>query len=89
MHKGYIFEDEPFQYQDAYSGCQVTRLTDYLGHSNHLYFTDPCWFNDGRSFVFTSDRGNHSNLFRYDLEYLSDHAANRSCRPKHRKRASL
>ena len=68
MHRGYVFEDEPFQYRDAYSGCRVTRLTDYLGHSNHLYFTDPCWFNDGRSFVFTSDRGNHSNLFRYDLD---------------------
>ncbi len=67
MYKGYVYEDETFQYEDKYSGCQVTRLTDYLGHSNHLYFTDPCWFNDGRSFVFTSDRGNHSNLFRYDL----------------------
>lgn len=70
MYKGYVFEDEPFTYRDKYSGCKVTRLTDHMGHSNHLYFTDPCWFNDGRSFVFTSDRGNHSNLFRYDLDTL-------------------
>lgn len=68
MEKGYVFEDQPFIYHDKYSGCQVTRLTDHMGHSNHLYFTDPCWLNDGKSFVFTSDRGNHSNLFRYDLD---------------------
>ena len=68
MVKGRQFYDKPFTYQDKYSGCKVTRLTDYMGHSNHLYFTDPCWFNDGKSFVFTSDRGNHSNLFRYDLD---------------------
>ena len=68
MYPGYVFKDEPLQYRDKYSGCRVSRLTDYMGHSNHLYFTDPCWFNDGRSFVFTSDRGNHSNLFRYDLD---------------------
>jgi len=68
MEKGYRFGDQPFTYQDNYSGCKVIRLTDHLGHSNHLYFTDPCWINEGQSFVFTSDRGNHSNLFRYDLD---------------------
>ena len=31
-------------------------------------YTDPCWFNEDRSFVFTSDRENQSNLFRYDLD---------------------
>ena len=68
MEKGYVFADELFTYLDKESGRKITRLTDYMGHSNHLYFTDPCWFNDGQSFVFTSDRGNHSNLFRYDLD---------------------
>jgi len=67
VSKGEIFRDQPFEYRDKVSGCKVTRLTNYLGHSNHLYFTDPCWFNRGTSFVFTSDRDNHSNLFRYDL----------------------
>ncbi len=67
MPKGQIFDDQPFQYKDKYSDCIITKLTDYFGHSNHLYFTDPCWFNDGQSLVFTSDRGNQSNLFRYDL----------------------
>ena len=68
MVKGEVFADKPFTYTDQFSGCKVTRLTDYQGHSNHLYFTDPCWFNEGRSLVFTSDRNNHSNLFRYDLD---------------------
>ena len=68
MSKGHVFEDRIFQYTDKISGCNITKLTDYLGHSSHLYFTDPCWFNQGRSFVFTSDRNNHSNLFRYDLD---------------------
>ncbi len=68
MSKGEVFTDPVFEYRDKFSGCRVTRLSDYFGHSNHLYFTDPCWFNEGRSFVFTSDRGNHSNLFRYDLD---------------------
>ncbi len=68
MYQGYVFDDKPFQYKDKFSGCRVTRLTDYMGHSNHLYFTDPCWLDGGDSFVFTSDRYNHSNLFRYDLD---------------------
>lgn len=68
MGKGRVYHDQPFRYADRHSGRAVLRLTDYLGHSNHLYFTDPCWFDDGRSLVFTSDRENQSNLFRYDLD---------------------
>jgi len=68
MSKGTTYHDEQFRYTDPYSGREILRLTDYLGHSNHFYFTDPCWFNDGRSLAFTSDRQNQSNLFRYDLD---------------------
>ncbi|MBT3604069.1 MAG: oligogalacturonide lyase [Candidatus Latescibacteria bacterium] len=68
MGKGRVHHDPKFSYTDSYSGREVHRLTDYLGHSNHFYFTDPCWFNDGRSFVFTSQRENSGNLFRYDLD---------------------
>lgn len=68
MPKGSVFTDEPMTYLDPYSGCRIRRLTNYTGHSNHLYFTDPCFLDDGASFVFTSDRDGHSNLFRYDLE---------------------
>ncbi len=67
MGKGQVWKDPVFRYEDSHSGRPVVRLTDYLGHSNHLYFTDPCWLAGGASFIFTSDRGNQSNLFRYDL----------------------
>ena len=68
MSKGQQFQDRQFIYADPYSGREVRQLTGYLGHSNHLYFTDPCWFNNGRSFVFSSDRDDQQNLFRYDLD---------------------
>ena len=68
MGKGQEWRDPPFEYVDSYSGRRIRRLTDYLGHSHHFYFTDPCWFNDNRSMVFASDRDNQSNLFRYDLD---------------------
>ncbi len=68
MSKGTVYDDPILRYNDPVSGREVIKLTEYMGHSNHLYFTDPCWFNNDRSFVFTSDRGNRSNLFRYDLD---------------------
>lgn len=67
MGVGKIFKDEVFTYVDKYSGRTVRQLTDYAGHSNQLYFTNPSWCGD-RSFVFTSDRDGHGNLFRYDLD---------------------
>jgi oligogalacturonide lyase len=68
MGKGKVYRDPEFRYIDSHSEREVLQLTNYLGHSNHFYFTDPCWFNDDRSFVFSSDRENQSNLFRYDLD---------------------
>ena len=68
MGKGRVYDDPQFRYTDGYSNREVLRLTDYLGHSNHLYFTDPCWFNNNRSFVFSSQRENQGNMFRYDLD---------------------
>ena len=68
MGKGKTYQDTQFRYIDSHSKREVVRLTDYRGHSHHMYFTDPCWFNEGRSFVFASDRENQGNLFRYDLD---------------------
>ena len=68
MGVGRVDHDPQFRYVDPNSGREELRLTDYLGHSNHPYFTDPCFFNEDRSFVFTSDRENQSNLYRYDLD---------------------
>ena len=41
MHKGYVYDDQPFEYRDKFSACKVTRLTHYLGHSSTLYFLTP------------------------------------------------
>ena len=68
MSKGRVWNDPQFRYEDAFSGREIVRLTDYLGHSSHLYFTDPGWFNHDRSFVFNSDREGQSDLYRYDLD---------------------
>lgn len=68
MGKNRVYDDPKFTYADTYSNRNVQRLTDHLGHSNHFYFTDPCWFNNNQSFVFTSQRENSGNLFRYDLD---------------------
>jgi oligogalacturonide lyase len=68
MTKGRIYHDPQFRYIDQYSNREILQLTNYLGHSNHFYFTDPTFFNDNRSMVFTSDRENQSNLFRYDFD---------------------
>jgi len=68
MTKGRTYQDPQFRYIDQYSNREIVQLTNYLGHSNHFYFTDPTFFNDNRSMVFTSDRENQSNLFRYDFD---------------------
>ena len=39
MPKGQTYHDPQFRYVDSYSGREILRLTDYLGHSNHFYFT--------------------------------------------------
>lgn len=67
MAIGETYSDGVFEYVDQESGRVVQRLTHYRGHSNHPYFTDPCFLNDGTSFVFVSDRDGHSNLYRYDF----------------------
>ncbi len=54
-------------YMDKASGVEVTRLTGYRGHSHHLYFTNPGWYDKGRKLLFSSDRCNRTNLFGVDL----------------------
>jgi len=55
-------------YPDPVSGATVRQLTHYKGHSNHFYFTYPCWYDEGRKIVILSDRENCTNLFGVDLE---------------------
>ena len=65
---GSQWEPELSIYQDSVSGATVHQLTNYKGHSNHFYFTYPCWYDEGRKIVFYSDRENRTNLFGVDLE---------------------
>lgn len=55
-------------YEDPLSGVTVRQLTDYKGHSHHLYFTNPGWWDGGRRLLFGSDRENRTNLFSIDLQ---------------------
>ena len=65
---GARWESELSIYEDPISGATVHQLTSYMGHSNHFYFTYPCWYDDGRKIVFYSDRENRTNLFGVDLQ---------------------
>jgi len=46
----------------------VRQYTNYRAHSNHSYFTYPCWYAHGRRLAIASDRGNRVNLYGVDLE---------------------
>lgn len=67
LNVGVRWESEMQIYQDSKSGATIRQMTNYLGHSNHFYFTYPCWYDQGRKIVFYSDRENRTNLFGVDL----------------------
>lgn len=78
MLKGKVWAPEWGQYKDRYTGVNITQLTDYTGHSNHLYFTENGWYDNGQKLLFQSDRENRTNLFSVDLRtgsitQLTDH----------------
>ncbi|HEY8746237.1 MAG TPA: hypothetical protein VIU62_24365, partial [Chloroflexota bacterium] len=52
---------------DRETGATVRRLTNYKGHSHHLYFTNPGWHAGGRKLLFGSDRANRTNCYSLDL----------------------
>lgn len=52
-------------HRDPHTGLKVTRWTDHP--SNHLYFTNPGWFDNGRQLLFTSDHSGRSELAALDL----------------------
>jgi oligogalacturonide lyase len=63
-----IYPSERTSYEDRVSGQTVHKLTGYLGHSVHPYFTDDGWFDGDRKMLFQSDRGNVRNMFCIDIE---------------------
>ena len=70
MAKGRVSHDPQFRYADAHSKREVWRVTDYLGHSNHLYYTDPRWLAGNRSMLFTPD--GKAVLYSSDLTSYSN-----------------
>lgn len=62
------YSPERVSYTDAQTGASVVRLTGWRAASNHLYFTNNCFYDHGRSIVFESDRGNAQNLFSLALD---------------------
>lgn len=70
MAKGSRFPVEWREFSDPQTAVKVKQLTNYKGHSHHLYFTNSGWYTDGGSqkLLFGSDRCNETNLFSIDLE---------------------
>ena len=67
MAKGETFPAEWQTFADARTGVEVRQLTAYKGHSHHLYFTNPGWYDGGRKLLCGSDRNGRTNLFGIDL----------------------
>ena len=68
MSIGTLWEPEWTEYRDPVSGVNVRQLTNYKGHTHHLYFTNPGWYDNNRKMLLGSDRSNRTNLFGIDLE---------------------
>lgn len=66
--KGKVWPAEWREHRDPISGLTVRQWTDYKGHSHHLYFTNPGWYDGGRRLLFASDRNNLTQLFSLDRE---------------------
>ena len=50
------------------TGRTVRQLTTFRGHSHHLYFTNPGWWDEGKRLLFGSDRRGRRNLFSLELD---------------------
>ena len=68
MAAGDLYPSEAREFVDTVTGVPITQLTEHKAHSHHTYFTNPGWYDDGKSLLFASDRGNATNLYSMDLE---------------------
>jgi len=68
LAQGEVYPSESSFFEDRETGVRVCRLTQYLSHSNHFYFTHRPYYAGGRRMVFHSDRQCARNLFGLDLE---------------------
>lgn len=67
MDKGKAWGSESSQYYDRFTNVKITQLTNYTGHSHHLYFTENGWYDQNRKLLFISDRENKTNLFSIEV----------------------
>jgi len=65
--KGKKWVPEWEQYKDRLTGVTITQLTNYAGHSHHLYFTENGWYDNETKLLFCSDRENKTNVFSINL----------------------
>lgn len=54
-------------FYDDITGMQITRLTNYRAHCNHLYFNNNAWYDNRKRLVFQADYDNACNLFSMEL----------------------
>lgn len=65
---GRLFPAVENEYVDPETDAEVRQLTDFSAHSNHVYFTNSGWYDEGRRLLFNSDRDGTHNLYSIDLE---------------------
>lgn len=66
---GRIWPAEVEAYDDPNTGARVHRLTGYPGsRDRHPYFTEPCWYDDGRRLLVRASRDGPVQLFSVDLD---------------------
>ncbi|MFA9557663.1 oligogalacturonate lyase family protein [Evansella sp. AB-rgal1] len=68
MGKGYVYDSEMSVFTDSISGVKITKLTNYLAHNFHTYFTNNGWYEQNSKLLLVSDRGNCSNLYSLELK---------------------
>ncbi|MDR0730975.1 MAG: oligogalacturonate lyase family protein [Treponema sp.] len=68
MRKGHKWGVEWSKDTDSRTGVEVIRLSHYKGHCNHIYFTNPGWYDGGKKLLIGGDRENYTNFFGVDLE---------------------
>lgn len=68
MGKGIVLESEITSFQDNLSKVKIIKLTNYFGHSFHLYFTNIGWYDQNKKLLICSDRDNCTNLYSLNLE---------------------
>jgi len=63
-----VYPSETETYTDSDTGATITRLTGWFCNSNHIYFTNNSFYDNGKRLIINSERENRHNLFSVELE---------------------